>query len=115
MAKGKNTTADKGAKPAPKPEASKEAVETKTDAPIESTKVEEKVSTEETNPSEAKETKDQPKGKAKASFVVKKQFKDAPQYRKNGNANTYEVGADVSSFDAQRLNDLVSRGFVEQK
>lgn len=46
-------------------------------------------------------------------YIVKEAFKDAQKYVSEGSeARRYEVGQDVTSFDAARLKDLVSRRLV---
>lgn len=49
--------------------------------------------------------------KQQAGFFVLQPFKDAKQF---GTAK-YEAGDDVSEFDADRLNNLVKRGLVEER
>lgn len=46
-------------------------------------------------------------------YIVKEAFKDSQKYVAEGSeARLYEPGQDVSSFDAARLKDLVSRKLV---
>lgn len=48
-------------------------------------------------------------------YTVKKAFKDGPQYRIAGvEPNVYEIGTDVSHFDASRLKSLVNSGRVSK-
>lgn len=54
------------------------------------------------------------KRQSEGYFVVAP-FKDAKQYRINGEANSYEVGDDVSKMDAERLEVLVKKGLVENR
>lgn len=48
----------------------------------------------------------------KGGYTVLIAFKDSKQYATSGVANSYEVGADVSDLDAERLEILVKRGIV---
>jgi hypothetical protein len=48
--------------------------------------------------------------KKKGSYIVVKEFRDARSFSK-----VHAVGSDVSSFDQERLDRLVSRGIVEKK
>jgi len=48
-------------------------------------------------------------------YIVVRAFKDAPQYRIAGvEPNVYEIGTDVSHFDASRLKSLVNSGRVSK-
>lgn len=46
-------------------------------------------------------------------YTVTRRFQDAPEYRdETGTAKVYELGADVSHFDQERLDKLIERGNV---
>lgn len=51
--------------------------------------------------------------KKKDGFTVVKTFRDSAEYIKDGQMNVYNVGDDVSHFDAERLEKLVERKLVE--
>jgi len=55
-----------------------------------------------------KKTKETPK------YTVTVPFFDAPEYQKGGVINGYEVGADVSHLDSERLKKLVEREAVSK-
>lgn len=49
-------------------------------------------------------------------YLVKRSFKDAPQYRSSfSTAVQWQVGDNVSHFEGKRLKDLLKREFVEVK
>lgn len=49
------------------------------------------------------------KKKETTGYTVLVPFKDSKEY---GGLNSYEVGSDVSDFDAERLESLIKRGIV---
>lgn len=50
--------------------------------------------------------------KKEGTHTVAVAFKDSKMYADNVKVNSYEVGADVSDLDADRLDLLVKRGIV---
>lgn len=56
------------------------------------------------------------KAKADGKYTVAKPFKDAARHLGPGeNAKKYEVGEDVSYFDAQRLQSMLEKGLVTKE
>jgi len=50
--------------------------------------------------------------KQQSGYTVAVAFKDSAKYANGGYPTSYEVGADVSDLDADRLDALVKRGVV---